>query len=320
MGATLRSLKQESGIHEAVLVSTCNRFEAYMHSPGGAATRAAVQKLFRDTPVYEFADAAVVRHLFRVASGLDSMVLGEYEILRQVKQAYCAAQDGGTTGKLMNVMFQRALYVGKRVRSETAICQGSGSVAGLAVKMAEHAVGDLTESGVMILGAGEMAELTARHLTARKVRSIIVSNRTYDRACVLAAQFGGVALRFEEGLKQMAGADIVVCSTAAPHPIIRAELAREVMEMRRGRPLVFIDIAVPRDVHPEVRNVAGVIVYDLDDLQSIVDQQHDRQEREADAAEAIVEQEAREFQFWLADFRNSRSRSLRHFCPIPVKA
>jgi len=320
LGETLLGLRDRTGIAEIVLLSTCNRFEAYLCSQDDAKISSALYRLFRpalqhhmpETHLYEFPDSAAARHLFRVAAGLDSMVLGEHEILGQVKQAYVAAHAAGTTGKLLNVLFQRSLFVGKRVRTETGLARGAGSVASLAVAMAKRVLGCLEECRVMILGAGEMAERTARHLLAHKVRSFIVSNRTYERACDLAARFGGLALGFREGLQHMADADIVICSTAAPHPVIRPELVREMMGRRRGRPLIFIDIAMPRDVHPEVHCIENVHVYDLDDLQAIVDQRMADREKEKRAAEAIVEEQVQEFQGWLASVRSGRECCLRH--------
>ena len=320
LGEMLRCIQDGTGIAEIALLSTCNRFEAYLSSRDNSTISSVLYQLFRpalqhrmpETHLYEFSDSAAARHLFRVAAGLDSMVLGEHEILGQVKQAYVAAHVAGTTGKLLNVLFQRSLFVGKRIRTETGLARGAGSVASLAVAMAKRILGRLEESKVMILGAGEMAERTARHLLAHKVRTIIVSNRTYERACELARKFGGLALSFREGLRQMAGADIVVCSTAAPHPIIRPDLVREIMGCRCGRPLIFIDIAMPRDVHPEVHCIENVHVYNIDDLQAIVDQHIADREKEKRAAEAIVEEQVQEFHGWLESVRTGRERCLHH--------
>ena len=320
LGETLRCLQDRTGIDEIVLLSTCNRFEAYLSSQDNSRISSALCQLFRpalipvmpETHLYQFSDSAAARHLFRVAAGLDSMVLGEHEILGQVKQAYVAAHEAGTTGKLLNVLFQRSLFVGKRIRTETGLARGAGSVAGLAVAMAERILGCLEESRVIILGAGDMAERTARHLLARKVRTFIVSNRTYERACEMAGRFGGRALSFREGLQQMAEADIVVCSTAAPHPIIRPEFVREIMGCRCGRPLMFINIAVPQDMHPKMHGIPNVHVYNIDDLQAIVDQHLADRKKEQRTAEAIVEEQVQEFHEWLESVRKGRERCLRH--------
>lgn len=321
---TLRSLKEGTGILEAVLLSTCNRLEAYLCAPEISATRSVFAKLFHPTPVleitspcpYEFTDASAARHLFRVVSGLDSMVIGENEILGQVKQAYYEAHAAGTTGKLLNVLFQRGLYIGKRVRTETGLSRGAASIGSLAVTLAERIFGSLEDRRVMILGAGEMAEVTAKHLLRREARSVIVSNRTFERACALAQQFGGTAMRFEDGLRHMAQVDIVVCSTSAPHPIVHPQRVREIMVQRRGRSLVFIDLAVPRDVHPEVRGIDGVYLYNLDDLQAVVDENQTHRKKEIWAAEQIIEEKTEEFKRWLEALREGCNHSLRHFSPI----
>jgi glutamyl-tRNA reductase len=316
---TLCGLKQKAALAEAVLLSTCNRFEAYFRAPDVSAIRSVILKLFSVIPesfLYQFTDSSCARHLFRVAAGLDSMVVGEQEILGQVKQAYGLAHAAGATGKMMNVLFQRALYIGKRIRTETGLSRGAISVGSIAVMLAERILGALGESRVIILGAGQMAELATRHLSARKVRSIIVSNRTYAHACELADQFGGAALRWEEGQREMVNADIVICSTGAPHPIIRSDMVREIMLQRRGRSLMFIDVAVPRGVHPEVHAIDNVYVYDIDDLQAIVDQHVAGRKKEIQAAEAIIEQQTQEFHWWLAALHAGLGHSLRHYHPI----
>ena len=220
--------------------------------------------------LYYHEGEAAVQHLFSVASGLDSMVQGEHEILAQVKQAYQAAHEGGFTGKLLNVLFQRSLFVGKRVRTETGLGEGAASVGSVAVGMAERIFGSLQDRSVMILGAGQMAEVTAKHLLAQKAKSFLVANRTFERACELAEEFGGTAMHFEEGLRQMAEVDIVICSTAAPHAVITPEHVRDIMAQRRGRSLFLIDIAMPRDVDPAVNDIENVYLYNIDDLQQIV--------------------------------------------------
>ena len=316
---TLRALKQEAALPEAVLLSTCNRFEAYFCTPDVSATRTVILKLFSAIPesfLYQFTDSSCARHLFRVAAGLDSMVVGEQEILGQVKQAYGMAYAAGATGKMMNVLFQRALYIGKRIRTETGLSRGAISVGSVAVMLAERILGGLGESRVIILGAGHMAELAARHLSARKVGSIIVSNRTYAHACELADQFSGAALHWEEGLREMVNADIVICSTGAPHPIVRPDMVREIMLRRHGRSLMFVDVAVPRGVHPEVRTIDSVYVYDIDDLEAIVEQHVAGRKKEIRAAEAIIEQQTQEFHGWLAASHAGLGHSLRHYHPI----
>ena len=240
------------------------------------------------------------------------MVQGEHEILAQVKQAYQTAQTHGFTGKLLNVLFQRSLYVGKRVRTETGLGAGAASVGSIAVGMAERIFGDLKDHTVMILGAGKMAEITAKHLLAQKARSLLVANRTFEHACELAKAFGGTAMHFEEGLRQMAEVDIVICSTAAPHAVITPSHVRDIMEARKGRSLFLIDIAMPRDVDPTVNNIENVYLYNIDDLQQIVAENQSRRSKEAQAAGLIVETETQEFSRWMNAQRAGLQTALKH--------
>jgi glutamyl-tRNA reductase len=309
-----------------VLLSTCNRTEMYLSAEDLPAAREKTVKFIEShaqsadlsSMLYMQQEAAAVQHLFRVASGLDSMVVGEQEILAQVKQAYNAAVSAATADKLINVLFQRSLYVGKRVRTETGLAQGSASVASIAVMLAERIFGDLQAREIMILGAGKMAELTAKHLLSQKVRSILVSNRTYERACELARQFNGRALEFTQALEQMESPDIIICSTAAPHPVIRPDHVNRIMQKRKGRPLFFIDIAMPRDVHPDVHAIDNVYVYNIDDLQTIVSENLTRRSGEISSAERIVHEKADEFARWLAAHDAGQEHSLRHDSrPLP---
>ena len=243
----LQRLKKESQSEELVCLSTCNRMEVYAHAKNRAEARGALEQVFQSLAgaaglsanLYYHESEGAVRHLFAVAAGLDSMVQGEHEILAQVKEAYQAAHEGGFTGKLLNVLFQRSLYVGKRVRTQTGLGVGAASVGSVAVGMAERIFGSLRERRIMILGAGKMAEVTAKHLLAQKARTLLVANRTFERAYELAKAFGGTAMHYEEGLRQMAGVDIVICSTAAPHVVITPEHVRRIMAERKG--LSFFD-------------------------------------------------------------------------------
>jgi glutamyl-tRNA reductase len=311
--------RDATGASELVMLSTCNRTELYLsHDNAREAEEAALAALEHraelplDAYCYRYEDAQAIRHLFRVASGLDSMVLGENEVLGQVKQAYLLAQKNGCTAKLMNVLFQRSLYVGKRVRTDTGLSMGAGSIGSVAVSLAERIFESLAERTVMILGAGKMAELTARHLLSQKVRALLVSNRTFERAQELAQELGGEAVTFEAGLQRMEEADIVLCSTAAPHPIIRRPEVEALMERRRGRSLFFIDIAVPRDVHPDVHAIDNVYVYNIDDLQTIVRENADKRVCEIRAAEAIVEEKTAEFSAWFSAYLAGQEHSLQH--------
>ena len=316
----LRRLKDESGTEELVCLSTCNRIEIYAQGKNRAFSREVIMEALKSHAgaenlsehLYYHESEGAVRHLFCVASGLDSMVQGEHEILAQVKQAYQTAQQGGVTGKLLNVLFQRSLHVGKRVRTETGLGEGAASVGSIAVGMAERIFGSLKDRTVMILGAGEMAEVTAKHLLAKKTRSLLVANRTFERACRLAEALGCTAMHFEEGLRQMAGVDIILCSTAAPHAIITPAQVRTVMADRKGRSLFLIDIAMPRDVDPDVNNIENVYLYNLDDLQRMVNENRVKRAHEAAQAERIVEEETHEFTRWLKAHREGIHQGLRH--------
>jgi len=331
LSQTLQRLKEESKTEELVCLSTCNRTEIYVQAKNRAFAREALRDALEShagLPAGMLADQAstaglsahlyfhegeaAVRHLFSVAAGLDSMVQGEHEILAQVKQAYQAAHEGGFTGKLFNVLFQRSLYVGKRVRTETGLGEGASSVGSVAVGMAERIFGSLKDRSVMILGAGQMAEVTAKHLLAQKAKSFLVANRTFERACELANEFGGTAMHFEEGLRQMTEVDIVICSTSAPHAVITPAHVRDIMAQRRGRSLFLIDIAMPRDVDPSVNNIENVYLYNIDDLQQIVSENQERRSREAALAETIVQEETREFTRWFRAHRAGLHQGLRH--------
>ncbi len=317
---TLPKLKSEWNLDELVILSTCNRTEFYGNAERPGSTRETLGRWLiqhtetasLDSHLYYFENEQAVQHLFKVASGLDSMVVGEHEILSQVKSAYLVSQRAGCTHKLLNVLFQRSLYVGKRVRTETGLSLGSASIGSVAVGMAERIFGDLRERTVMILGAGKMAELTAKYLLSQKVRSILVSNRTFERAEDLAKQFGGKALHFEDALNQLDDTDIVICSTAAPHPIIQADQVMALMQRRKGRSLFFIDIAVPRDVHPDVHEIDNVYVYNIDDLQSIVTNNLSKRGNEVQLAEAIINEKNAEFAHWLQAYHAGQDHSLRH--------
>ena len=239
------------------------------------------------------------RHLFRVASGLDSMIIGEAEIQGQVKRAYELALVEGATGAILNRLFRGALAAGKRVRSETRIGEGAISVPSAAVELATRTLGELGDRRVLLIGAGETAELTARALSARGVEAVFVANRRYDRAIGLAQRFGGSAVRFEELPDQLLRADIVVSSTNSPHHIVEREELELVMAARDGRPLLMVDLAVPRDIEPACREVPGVSVHDVDDVQAIAERNASGRAAEAKRAERLVDAELARFQGWI---------------------
>jgi len=289
-------LKLGGGLSEVVLVSTCNRVEIY-----GVAFGAAAPQLFSHLPagadldltpyLYFKEDAEAVEHLFSVVSGLDSMVIGETEITGQIKQAYLAAQSAKLTGKILNRVFQTALQTAKEIRSRTNIGRGATSVGSVAVELAEQIFGrSLSEKTVMILGTGKMGEACVRHLCKKSAGSVLVSNRSFERAETLAAEIGGRAIRFDNYLEAMVEADIVVSSTSCPHTILHREEVAKVIAARRHRPLVLIDIAVPRDIAADVQDLDDVYLYDVDDLQGIVGENVRSREQELVRCAAIIAQ------------------------------
>jgi len=278
VGAAAARLSKQPGVSEALIVSTCNRVEYYVAADDAAAGFAAVREFVAarvDAPdgeaFFRHVTANSVRHLFRVVSGLESMVLGETEILGQVKKAYQAAQGCGATSRHLNKLFQRAFNVAKDVRTNTNITRGSVSVGSAAVELAERIFGQLRHCHVMILGAGETSELTAGALHARGVKSIFVANRNYDRAAVLAGKMNGKAIHFDQWQQEFHDVDILIGSTAAPHHVLTAAALAPIMRQRPDRPLFCIDLAVPRDIDPAANEIDGVYVYDIDSLQAIAD-------------------------------------------------
>jgi glutamyl-tRNA reductase len=296
-------------IREAVAISTCNRTEIYLvvddpvqgeaTALGMLARRAGIRPTELAEVMYSPRNCDAARQLYRVTSGLESMIVGEAEIQGQVKRAYEAALGGGSTGPLLNRLFGAALTTGKRVRSETAIGASRVSVPTVAVSLARELLGDLSQRHVVIIGAGETSELTARALADQGVTTIFVANRHADRALSLAQRFGGTVVSLDGLPEQLAAADIVVSSTSSPHPIVGAEELELVMAARSGRPLLLIDIAVPRDVEARCGDLDGVTLYDIDDLQAVMERNLDSRRDEAPRADAIVEEEIRRFAAWL---------------------
>ncbi len=293
-------------MEEAVLLSTCNRVELYASASGEAAkvVPALVDFLNADrncrgslgTELYERADLVGVEHLFKVACGLDSLVLGETEILGQLKKAYELALAGGHTGRCLNKVFQNAFSVAKKVRSETSIQRGNTSVASVAVDLAEKIFDGLQERDVMVIGAGDTSEKTARALLSRGARSLFVSNRSFDRAAELAAELGGRAIHFDEWEREFARIDIIISSTSAPHYVVDRPRLAALLQRRPTRPLLLIDIAVPRDIDPEVRDLDGVYLANVDDLQSIADEHLRTRRVEIVRCETIIRDRARGLQ------------------------
>ena len=307
--AFLRELAAHPEIREAVVLSTCNRTELYVvvGEPVEAETTVlgmlARQAGLRPTElldgIYSQRNCDAARHLYRVTSGLESMIVGEAEVQGQVKRAYEAALSARTTGPLTNKLFRAALATGKRVRSETAIGAGGASVASVAVEAARAALGDLGSRHVLIIGAGETAELTARALTDQGVSAMFVANRRRERAIALAGRFGGATIAFDALPGELERADIVVASTSSPHAIVGAEELALVTEARGGRPLLLLDLAVPRDIDPDCAALPGVTLVDIDGLQAQVARTHHERRIEARRAEGIVEEEIQTFAGWL---------------------
>ncbi len=289
------------GVHEAFVVSTCNRVEVYATADDAKAVGPALRRYLAtndrkvDDHLYEHHDTEAVRHLFRVCSSLDSMVLGEPQILGQVKDAFAAAESAGTVQGLLARTAKRAFGVAKRVRTETAIGKSAVSMSFAAVDLARKILGKLDGHTVLLVGAGKMSALAARHLQGAGCREVLVVNRSAARAEALAAEIGGKALPWETLPQALVQADVVVCSTAAPHAVITTELAQAARKARKHRPLFFVDLAVPRDVDPKVNDLDGIYVYDVDDLSAVVEENRKAREDEAHRAERIVAAEAEAF-------------------------
>ncbi|HWB70129.1 MAG TPA: glutamyl-tRNA reductase [Solirubrobacterales bacterium] len=306
----LRELTAAQGIHEAAAISTCNRTELYLIvSDPVEAEAAALGVLTRQAEIrptellghlYSLRAGDASRHLLQVTAGLDSMILGEAEIQGQVKRAYELAMVEGATGLILNRLFRGALSAGGRARAETGISEKGVSIPSVAVELARRTIGDLSERRVLVVGAGETAELVAKALVARGVATVFVANRHYDRAIGLAQRFDGTAVRFDELPEQLASADIVVSVTNSPHHIVERDGLEHVMQQRPERPLLAIDLAVPRDIEPACREIPGVTVHDIDDVQQIVERNTSGREAEARRAELIVEAELDRFEHWLS--------------------
>ncbi len=304
MPRVLEALRSMDPISEAVVLSTCNRVEIYAASmfPEQAMESLCgflIDRAGIDAPLYHHDMPHSIRHLYRVASGLDSMVLGETEILGQVKKAYAAASDAGMTSRTLNKLFQSAFRVAKSVRSQTRITHGATSVGAAAVELAGRIFGDLHQRRVMVLGAGDTSERTARSLVSRGVRTVIVSNRSFDRAATLAAEIGGLAIHFEQWSDEFHDIDILISSTAAPRPIVTPERLEPMMRLRPGRPLFLIDLAVPRDIDPAVNRIDNVFLYDIDSLQSIASQSLAIRRREIEHCESIIDAGVADYLGWL---------------------
>jgi glutamyl-tRNA reductase len=299
--AALTDLVARDGVREALILSTCNRVDLAAAGEEGSESEPLLRRFLADyhhcdpavfdRHLYWHRNADAVRHLFRVASSLDSMILGEPQILGQFKQAYLAAREVGALSGPLRDISEQALAVGRRVRRETGLGASAVSVSYAAVELARKIFGKLDGKTIFILGAGKMSELAARHLVSTGATSILVANRTFERALELAAAFGGSAVPFEDIFNHLQRADIVISSTDSPDFVITREAAEHLLAGRRQRPMFFVDIAVPRDIDPAVNELDNAFVYDIDDLERVVKENREERRREAARAEKIVEEE-----------------------------
>lgn len=311
----LQNLRAASGVREAAILSTCNRSEIYAVGADDAGKR--LEQFLRDAPsvnhqsstqqlngyLYRRSDAESARHLFHVACGIDSLVLGESEILGQVKTAFEAARSAGVLGSMLDELFRRAISCGKRARTETSIGRGALNVGSAAVELARQIFGPLTGRTVLILGAGKMSTLTVQHLVSSGARRVIVSNRTHERAQELAQRFGedgalSEAVHWDEFPQRLVEADIVISSTRAPQTVLSSDQVAAAMKVRRHRPLFLVDIAVPRDIDPAAHQLENVFLYDIDDLQGVVNNNLAQRAEELASVEAIIEGEVALWEKW----------------------
>lgn len=303
----LRQLREMPGCRECYLLSTCNRVEILVIAePGPELERRLITFLFGENlsdssardHVYLHTGSEAAKHLFTVAASLDSLIVGEAQILGQLKEAYRHASDHHCTGPLLNRLLHKAFSVAKRIRTETGIGSSAVSISSAAVELARKIFGSLGDKHVLLVGAGEMAELAAQHLVGQGVQSVTVANRTLSRGVDLAKRFGGKAVSFDELLGQLEQVDIIISSTGAPNIILEKKQVRPVMRVRRRRPLFFIDIAVPRDLDPALNDLENVYLYDIDDLSHVVERNRTERDKEAVKATRIVEEETIKFQRW----------------------
>jgi len=305
--SALRTLVALPEIDEAAILSTCNRTEVYC-GVGSTNQDVLIDWIAREQSLrqedlrpylYTHTDAATIRHMFRVACGLDSMILGEPQILGQMKSAYQIAAEAGTLGKTLGKLFQHTFSAAKKVRTDTAIGTSPVSVAFAAVRLAQRIFDNLEEQTAILIGAGETIELTARHLYEQGIGELIIANRTYDRAHVLAAQFNGFAISLSELPKHLAKADIVVSSTASQLPILGKGSVESAIKSRKHKPMFMVDLAVPRDIEPEVEQLRDVYLYTIDNLRNTVEDNIKSRQQAAKQAEEIIDTEVEHFLAWL---------------------
>lgn len=304
----LAGLKALPSVNESLVLSTCNRVEMYANVKDTERASEEIKRFVSEFhgirpellggALYFHTGSEAVRHAFRVASSLDSMVVGEPQILGQLKDAFEFALQKKATGVLLNKLMKKSISVAKRVRTETRIAENAVSISFAAVELAKKIFTELGEKAVMLLGAGEMAELAAKHLLNTGVRELVVANRTYERGVELAREMGGRAVRYEGFLEEMRGTDIVICSTGAPSYVVTKDQMKGVMSARKQSPVFIIDISVPRNIDPQINDMANVYLYDVDDLQGVVDENVMERRKEAEKGEGIVEDEVEIFLRW----------------------
>ena len=305
----LAGMRDLEVIREGIFLSTCNRVETLFTSESADQAKKSIVSVFSklgqipekelSPHLYIYEDADAVQHIFSVASSLDSMVVGEPQILGQIKSAYAMAVKEKTSGVILNRLMHKAFHVAKRVRTETGICSSAVSISYAAVELAKKIFHLLEGKKVLLIGAGEMAELAAKHLISNGVASISVANRTFERAVQVAKTFDGIPVSFDEIPQQLLNADIVITSTASQEFVITHSMVKNRLKKRRNRPLFFIDIAVPRDVEPTVNNLNNVYVYDIDDLKGVIELNMNQRQQEAVKAERIIKEEVIKFGKWL---------------------
>lgn len=306
--AALQGLMETKSIMECVIVATCNRTELYAvvdrHHLCGHYIRSFMEKWFNmpreqfTNHLYMYEDEKAIQHLFRVASGLDSMVIGETQILGQVKNAFLLAQSEKTTGTVFNMLFKQAVTMAKRAHSETMIGETAVSVSYAAVELGKQIFGHFNKKTVMVIGAGETGELTAKHLYANGAERVLVVNRTFERAAQLADKFNGIPCSIDEAVKKLPETDIIISSTGSEGYVLTREQVKDAMRKRKSKPLFMIDIAVPRDLDPGIASVDNVFLYDIDDLEGIVQSNLEQRRQEAAKIEVMIEEEMKQFEQW----------------------
>ncbi len=306
----LLKISELPAVNEALIISTCNRVEIYLNTDETERVVESIKDFFvnffgikkesLENTLYVYDDMKAARHIFRVASSLDSMVVGEPQILGQIKDAFDCALKQKSTGVLLNRLFKKSISVAKRVRTETGIAQNAVSISFAAVELAKKIFTDLTKKSFMLLGAGEMAELAAKHIITSGVGDIVVANRTYERACGLAEEFNGRPVKFEDFIHEMAHCDILICSTGAENYVLMKSQMQKVMKERKNRPVFIIDISVPRNIDPGINELNNVYLYDVDDLQGVIETNILERQKEAAKAEEIVEDEIETFRKWMS--------------------